>query len=233
MELTKPNYNSYAIDRSKYMTPEEAKHLLKTCADMAELDLLHGRRTWVTRSMFVSLLLRTGLRIGEAAALKIGDIHLSNTDSYLVVMKGKGGKRRDVYISASLKQSLKKYLECLKRWNEPHGPDDHLLSHHGKQYTTTALDYSFREALKKAGLPVGGWKTQSDGRKLPPWKGGQKIEGHHPHSARHTYATCLLADTGDLRGVQKQLGHSSLTMTSLYADLLPARRQEIADRLSL
>ena len=40
------------------------------------------------------------------------------------------------------------------------------------------------------------------------------------HSARHTLATHLLKKTGNLRLVQKQLGHSSpVTTANLYADV--------------
>jgi integrase len=50
------------------------------------------------------------------------------------------------------------------------------------------------------------------------------------HSARHGYATLLYYKTKDLRAVQKQLGHSSLNMTSLYADIMPEENGEIANK---
>lgn len=51
------------------------------------------------------------------------------------------------------------------------------------------------------------------------------------HSARHGYATLLYYKTKDLRAVQKQLGHSSLNMTSLYADIMPEENGEIANKI--
>ena len=40
------------------------------------------------------------------------------------------------------------------------------------------------------------------------------------HSARHTLATHLLKKTGNLRQVQKQLGHASpATTANMYADI--------------
>jgi site-specific recombinase XerD len=43
---------------------------------------------------------------------------------------------------------------------------------------------------------------------------------HSIHSARHTMAVHLLRRTGNLRQVQKQLGHSSpATTANLYADV--------------
>jgi integrase len=233
VESSQRNYNSYAIDRSKIMMPEEAKRLIRTCEEQEQLALIKGNRTWIVRSMFVSLSLRTGMRIAECANLKHGDIHLNGKDNYLVVTRGKGGRSRDIYLSDALTKHLKSFIAIKKRHGEPTGPEDHLFTHRGKRYTTTALDYSFREALKKAGLPVSGWAPQSDGSRLPPWRGGQKIHGFHHHTCRHTHATVLLADTGDLRAVQLALGHSSPAMTALYADVIPQRRQELANKLSL
>ncbi len=48
------------------------------------------------------------------------------------------------------------------------------------------------------------------------------IDSHHSiHSCRHTYATNLYKASGyNLRMVQKQLGHSSITTTSVYSDVI-------------
>jgi len=47
-----------------------------------------------------------------------------------------------------------------------------------------------------------------------------KYSGHKPHAFRHTYAINLLRATGNIRYVQKQLGHKSLQNTSIYLDFL-------------
>ena len=205
---------AYAIDRSKFLTLDETKKLLKVCDDLASLDLLKGRSTWITRSMLVGLALRSGLRVSELANLKVGDIHIGHNDSYLTVTRGKGGKRRDVYFNGALSKHLKSYLEIKKKsWRMSVTDSDYLFSHgdDGQKYSTTGLHLSVKKALRKVGL------------------------AHHTiHHCRHTYATILLQDTGgDIRAVQKQLGHASLSMTSLYADVLPQRRQELADKLSI
>jgi site-specific recombinase XerD len=88
---------------------------LKTESDLSEIDLLHGRSTHVTRSMLVSLALRSGLRVSEICNLKVKDVHLIGKDNYLHVSKAKGGKKRDVYIAVNLVKQLKQYLEIKKR----------------------------------------------------------------------------------------------------------------------
>lgn len=47
-----------------------------------------------------------------------------------------------------------------------------------------------------------------------------KYSGHKPHAFRHTYAISLLRTTGNIRYVQKQLGHRNLNNTQIYLDFL-------------
>jgi site-specific recombinase XerD len=206
----------YTITRDKFFTLEQCQHLLKTCNDLSEIDIIHGRSTWVTLSMLVGLLMRSGLRISEAANLKLGQIHLNGKDNYLTVLRGKGGRRRDVYINQILVRQLKSYIDVKKKsWRMSVTENDFLFSHgsKAKRYSTTGLFLSFRKAVKRAQLP--------------------KHLGH-PHACRHTFATLFLQDTnGDIRACQAQLGHQSLSMSALYCAVLPQRRQELADRLSI
>ena len=43
-----------------------------------------------------------------------------------------------------------------------------------------------------------------------------KYSNRNPHAFRHSYAIRLLKETKNIRYVQKQLGHSSLTTTQIY-----------------
>jgi len=54
---------TYNIDREKILDLEQRAKLIKTCKDKAELDLLHGRETWIKRYMLVDLALFTGLPV--------------------------------------------------------------------------------------------------------------------------------------------------------------------------
>lgn len=201
----------YNISREKILDEEQRVKLLKTCKDKYELDLLHGRETWIKRYMLVDLVLFTGLRVAEIASLKVGDINLKTKDPYLVVRNGKRGKKRDVYLDRELVKHLKRFISWKKKsMNEPIEDDSPLFSgRNGKHCAVITLMKSFKRAIQESGLPL-----------------------HFSiHNARHTYATYLLHATYNLRYVQKQLGHSKISMTALYADVLPSENGNLANMI--
>jgi integrase len=203
----------YIITRDKFFSIAERRRLMESCRKMAAADLAAGRKTWISRYLLVHLALNSGMRVSEIAALKIGDLHFNGKENFLIVLNGKrmNGKKRDIYLDRDVVKHLQEYLEIReKEWGEKVGPEIPLLSGRGgHHYTITALEISFKKALEKAGLPM----------------------TYSIHSARHTYATLLLAKTNSLRFVQKQLGHASIAMTSLYADVLPEMNQTLAEAI--
>jgi len=93
---------------------------------------------------------------------------------------------------------LSEYLKWKRLLNEPTGDDDPLLmSSHRKPYSTRTLQYAFKRSIKEAGLP----------------------STYSIHACRHSYGTYLYQKTKNLRLVQKQLGHSSITTTTVYTDV--------------
>jgi site-specific recombinase XerD len=205
--------SDYKITRDKFMDDKERDKLLKFCREKAELDLMKGRITWTARNMLVNLVLYSGLRVSEIAKLKIKDLHLDKEvdDPYLFVRNGKRKTPRDVYLDKELVKKLQKYISYKKKTlaESVDSEAPFLAGRGGKHSTPTALQISFKKAVVDAGLNP----------------------QYSIHSARHTYGTHLYHKTHDLRFVQKQLGHSNITMTSLYADILPSENGKLANMI--
>ena len=204
--------NSYQIDAEKFLNRKERKQLLKATKDKADLDLLNGRKTWVVRYMLIDLAFYSGLRGAELADLQIGDFTLTGSTHNLIVRKGKGDKKRTVYIDKELVKHLKEYI-TMKRttFNEETKNDSPLFEgRNGNHVQPITLMKSFKIAIKNAGI----------------------AEHYSIHSARHTYATYLLQDCKNLKYVQKQLGHSNISMTALYSDIAHEESAKLAEMIT-
>lgn len=153
----------------------------------------------------------TGLRKGEVLGLKLGDVDLGRM--LLWVWRSydkkttKGGKGRVVGfpppLSAHLRAAMARSVELESQWLFPNR--NGLLR---KQ--DTKLTDVLRRALKKAGI------------KAP--------DGFSYKDLRSTFATHLAEATGDLRVVQKQLGHSSPALTDKHYAF--ARDRHLVDQVA-
>ncbi len=209
--MTNTQKPTYSITPDKFFDRDQRRKMIKTASEKADLDLLKGRTTWPVRYMLVDLAFYSGLRVGEMAALKIGDIELQAKDPHIIVQNGKGNKKRAVYIDKELAKHLKQFIQLKKKTlEESIEPDVPLFAGRDNAHVPPiTLQKSFKVALKEAGLP----------------------DHLSIHSARHTYATFLLHDTKNLKYVQKQLGHSTMTMTGLYADIMPEENGALANMI--
>lgn len=202
---------TYSITREKFLSVNERNTLLRICKQRARRDFNENRKTWITRYMLVHLAFNSGMRVSEIAALKIGDVKIDSEERYLIVQRGKCGKKRIIYLDENIVEHIREYLKLKKRFLaddiSPESP--FFAGRAGGIYSATALEISFKKALKQANLS----------------------NRFSIHSARHTYATMLLAKTNNIRFVQKQLGHASILMTSLYADILPEQNQKLANAI--
>jgi integrase/recombinase XerD len=136
-----------------------------------------------------------GLRASELAGLDTGDVDL---EERLVRVFGKGRKERLVPIGGLARHSLSAYMAAGRPRLKP------------KRSVTDAADAVF--------LSVRGRRLARQSVCVIERTYGARvgIEGLHPHTLRHSYATHMLEGGADLRALQEMLGHSDISTTQLY-----------------
>jgi integrase/recombinase XerC len=147
----------------------------------------------------LTLLYGVGLRISEGLSLKRGDVPLGRTLSIL----GKGRKERSVPVLPLVAEAI-------------------------ALYETKIPFTGGREAplfLSRRGKPMGPREAQMLMQKLRGRLG--LSEKATPHALRHSFATHLLANGGDLRSVQELLGHASLSTTQTYTEVETSRLMDV------
>jgi len=135
-----------------------------------------------------SLLLGTGIRLGSLVALNAGDVDIAQGT---VAIRAKGGREETVLLNGQLRRLLTGYLKVIGVTAD--APT--FFSRAGKRLGPRQVQLRFKHWLEMAGIT----KSLS------------------VHSLRHTFATRLYGKTGDLRLVQRALGHRNIATTEIYA----------------
>ena len=167
------------------------------------------------------LLLRTGMRIGEALALRWGDfdfntrfIHVQRGLSRNKIETPKSGKSRRVDMSQQLAETLTAYRTECKKKGLALGLGD-------------VPEYVFTNEK-------GGFIAPSNWRKRVFWKALEKagLRRIRIHDLRHTYATLRISKGDSITDVSNQLGHYSVKLTlDVYNHWLPGGNKDQVDGL--
>ena len=202
----------WILTPDKYMSKEQTNRLLKTVEHRAEFARIKNQKTAIRDYFVIHLALSTGLRVMEIAALKCSDLFLNEKLCSVLVRRGKGGKRRLVYFTGQFRKHCRQYLKWKQQLGESLEPEAPLLisTNTRTHMTTRALQKIYKRNAERA-----------------------RIDSHYSiHSARHTYACFLLkASNWNLRLVQKQLGHSKITTTQVYADVMMPQMERALNRM--
>jgi integrase/recombinase XerC len=158
---------------------------------------------WIAarNAALLTLLYGTGLRISEALSLRRADAPLGASLTVL----GKGRKERAVPVLAAVREAVESYAALCP-------------------YAGGRSDALF---LSRRGLPMSPREAQSLMQNLRGRLG--LAPSATPHALRHSFATHLLQNGGDLRAVQELLGHASLSTTQKYTEIEGARVLAIYD----
>jgi len=137
-----------------------------------------------------SLLLGTGMRLGSLVALTARDVNLGEG---IVAIRAKGGREQTVFLNASLCRLLRLYIDASD------GGDGRPLfcSRSGNRLGPRQIQLRLRHWLEAAGI----------------------TRHFSVHSLRHAFAMRLFSKTGNLRLVQRALGHRHIATTEIYAQV--------------
>lgn len=179
------------------------KRQLPEVLSQHEVRMLLDSLTNVKHRTILSLTYSTGMRRAEAVQLKLGDI--SSERMVVRIVRGKGGKTREVPLPASL-------LEGLRDYYRQYRPEKYLFE--GRDPGTPYSVESFGKVVKRAARSAGLRQNVS------------------PHILRHCFASHMLERGLPLKRLQYLLGHSSLSTTFTYIHLLNPADSPVPDLLS-
>ena len=168
------------------MDPDDVKQLLSVIDNPKD------------RAM-ITVLQRTGMRIGELLNTRMQDLHLK--DRRIDIYEGEKNRTgRVVYLSDDA-------MVALKTWHKMRDVDHEFLFYaqgrNNMSYSTAHL--IFERCLTKAGL---------------------MHKGYSLHALRHTFASELLNAGMRIECLQPLMGHTSLDVTRRYARLTDKTREE-------
>lgn len=181
----------------RIVTLTEIRHLLAGARRLPRQGTLRP----ATTATLLGLLYATGLRIGEALALDVGD--LDPKDRILTIRQGKFGKSRCVPLLESTVQALTRYLE-------------NPLRPLGTQASAPVFVSGYRRRLSDPSVRPAIYSACQIAEISKPWP--------RPHDFRHTFAVSRVADwysegrdvNALLPALSTYLGHVSVENTRSY-----------------
>jgi len=182
------------------LSPEQVDRLLES----PETATPSGRRD----QALLELLYATGCRASEVSALRLTDVHL--TESFCTC-RGKGDKERVVPLGRRAVAALRAWIDGPRSAFAARAgasPSWMILSSRGNRLSRMRIWEIVRFHADKAGVPpdIG------------------------PHTLRHSFATHLVAGGVDLRHVQEMLGHASIATTQRYTHVDASRLRSIHEK---
>jgi site-specific recombinase XerD len=203
-----PNLQPFKSSYTPYIfTKEEVLRFFSVCDQIKSTNRNPKTGMFFIPALF-RLLYATGIRVGEAMSLSIGDVDVEN--NLLKVRDSKNGKERIIPFSQSMSLVLKDYFKYRSQRPVLKGID-HLFVHPAGSVSTSGLPYKwFRRILFRSGISHAGRGT-----------------GPRLHDLRHTFSVHSLVAMSEkgvdlyysLPVLSTYLGHQSLAATDKYVRL--------------
>ena len=190
-------------------SPRIEKHLPKfyTIDEMFHfLDFLPKDGWLNVRNLAIfELMYSSGMRASEVLSLDREDLHL---EGMWARVTGKGGKERIVPFGEKAKEALEAYLTLAGKIDKFNANKALFINFRGDRLTYRGLLRIMKKHQIKAHL----------------------FKNLALHGIRHSFATHMLDNGADLRGIQELLGHSKLSTTQRYTHISMDKLMEIYDK---
>jgi integrase/recombinase XerC len=151
------------------------------------------------------LMYSSGMRAAEVLSLDREDLHLEGMWARVM---GKGGKERIVPFGEKAKEALEAYLVLAGTIEKFNANKALFINFRGERLTYRGLLGIMKKHQIKA----------------------QLFKNLALHGIRHSFATHMLDNGADLRGIQELLGHSKLSTTQRYIHVSMDKLMEIYDK---
>ena len=150
--------------------------------------------------LMLRLLYETGIRRAELVGLRDGSVDLS---ALTLKVRGKGDKERLIPIEIELAHNISEYL-ALKQ-QEMGDVEWLFVNHKGKQMSPESVNYVVKKYMTSL----------------------SNADRVSPHVFRHSFATHILNEGGDLAAIKELMGHENLATTEVYTHVTRERMKEV------
>jgi integrase/recombinase XerD len=190
----------------------EVDQLIATSQSMLEIASGKDRARAVRFHCLLELLYATGMRVSELVSLPRSVLR---GDARLLTIRGKGGRERQVPLSAPARAALNIYLGH----NEDGTPAPEVAR-------ATQSKWLFPSSSAEGHLTR--QRFAQDLKEIAA-AAGIAPERVSPHVLRHAFASHLLDRGADLRAVQQLLGHADISTTEIYTHVLEERLRKLVN----
>lgn len=186
----------------------------------------------------IYLLYASGMRVTELVSLKITDIlDVDGSIKKTFLIKGKNDKERFVIINEKTINTLKEYIKIRHDFLPSKYILEKTLEKKGKNnkqnlISNVFFDYDNEQYLWPTKKRKNHMTRQNFAKLLKKAAFDAKLENVNisPHILRHSFATHILKQGGNLRLLQELLGHSDISTTQIYTKIYQDSIKEAMDR---
>ena len=193
--------NMLDVNPAKALSAGKAEHKLPEILTSKEVELLLQQPKTtddkgIRDKAMLELMYATGIRVSELVDLNLSDVNLSAGN----IRCFSKNRERFIPMYPYALSILREYIEHVRP----------------KMIATSDVEALFVNMLGERMSRQGFWKLVKN------YQNKARIKKEiTPHMLRHSFATHLLENGADLRSVQKMLGHSDISSTLFYTQLVP------------